>query len=290
MNDFVKLFCKDLVGPRILSIMNATVSRILKEQNAKQSGMQTDSSSIVLDKCCTILRICVENNTYMMNCQDQAEEELKRIFVYIQEPTQISFEDDILLLIKSLIKRRKAVVPFMWEMFDHFPKIVAKAKGQMGDLLDTINYFVLYGKEDFAQRENAIRVYAQIIQQAIQTKRIISDCEGAVACQLLFQSLAGTTSLNPFIDELLEFTKKRMADDPMPIDLKKHMLGIFMSAMYYNSTLTLHYMERSGMTAQLVEEMLNIREQFNAEYERRFFIVGLSKMLMSPQLPPSLQP
>ena len=76
----------------------------------------------------------------------------------------------------------------------------------------------------------------------------------------------------------------------MPIDLKKHMLGIFMSAMYYNSTLTLHYMERSGMTAQLVEEMLNIREQFNAEYERRFFIVGLSKMLMSPQLPPSLQP
>ena len=49
-------------------------------------------------------------------------------------------------------------------------------------------------------------------------------------------------------------------------------------------------MERSGMTAQLVEEMLNIRQQFNAEYERRFFIVGLSKMLMSPQLPPSLQP
>ena len=41
----------------------------------------------------------------------------------------------------------------MWEMFDHFPKIVAKSKGQMGDLLDTINYFVLYGKEDFAQRE-----------------------------------------------------------------------------------------------------------------------------------------
>ena len=44
------------------------------------------------------------------------------------------------------------------------------------------------------------------------------------------------------------------------------------------------------MTGQLVEEMLNIREQFSAEYERRFFIIGLSKMLMSPQLPPSLQP
>ena len=36
------------------------------------------------------------------------------------------------------------------------------------------------------------------------------------------------------------------------------------------------------MTGELIAEMLNIREKFSAEYERRFFIVGLSKMLMSP--------
>ena len=74
----------------------------------------------------------------------------------------------------------------MWEMFDHFPKVVSKAKGQMGDLLDTMNYFVLYGKEEFAQREGSIRVYAQILEQAMFTQKVVSDCEGAVACQLLF--------------------------------------------------------------------------------------------------------
>lgn len=56
----------------------------------------------------------------------------------------------------------------------------------MGDLLDTINHFVLYGKEEFAQREGSIRVYAQILEQAMFTQKIVSDCEGAVACQLLF--------------------------------------------------------------------------------------------------------
>ena len=65
MNDFIKLFAKDLVGDKIVSIMNGVVQRISKEQLAKQSGNQTDSSSIVLDKCCTILRICVDNQTYM---------------------------------------------------------------------------------------------------------------------------------------------------------------------------------------------------------------------------------
>ena len=42
------------------------------------------------------------------------------------------------------------------------------------------------------------------------------------------------------------------------------------------------------MTGTLVDEMLSIREKFSAEYERRFFIIGLSKMLMSPTLPAAL--
>lgn len=70
----------------------------------------------------------------------------------------------------------------MWEMFDHFPNIVTKAKGQLGDLLDTVNHFMSYGKEEFAQREGSIKVYATIVEQAMFTKKILSDCEGAVLC------------------------------------------------------------------------------------------------------------
>lgn len=129
MNDFVKLFSKDLNGPRILSLMQAVVARICKEQQAKLSGTLSDQSSIVLDKCCTILRICVDSPVYMATMQEQFEEALKPIFRFISEPTQISFEDDILLLLKSMIKKSKSVSPVMWEMFDHFPKVISKAKG-----------------------------------------------------------------------------------------------------------------------------------------------------------------
>ena len=70
MNDFVKLFAKELEGPRIISLMNGVVARIWKEQQKKASGSQTDSSSIVLDKCMTILRICVDNGVYMPKMND----------------------------------------------------------------------------------------------------------------------------------------------------------------------------------------------------------------------------
>jgi len=139
-----------------------------------------------LDKCCTILRICVDNNTYMGQMQDQFEEALKPIFRYMGEPKKISFEDEILIILRTMIKKRKAVTPIMWEIFDLFPALMTKSKGQLGDLLDAINNYMLYGKEQFALRESSITVYAQIVEQGMFTKKIMQDCEGAVACQLLF--------------------------------------------------------------------------------------------------------
>lgn len=63
--------------------------------------------------------------------------------------------------------------------------------------------------------------------------------------------------------------------------LKKHVIGIFMAAMYYNTGLTMQFLESRTLTASLVDEMCNLSTHFKAEYERRFFIVGLSHMLMS---------
>ena len=70
--------------------------------------------------------------------------------------------------------------------------------------------------------------------------------------QLLFQVMTGSEALNQIMVELLERVKLRMEDDQMPIHLKKHILGIFMSAMHYNSTYTLQYLESKQMTAALL--------------------------------------
>ena len=69
-----------------------------------------------------------------------------------------------MLLLKSIIKKTKKVTSVMWEMFDHFPAIVSKSKGQLGDLLDTVNHFMTYGKDEFAQRESSIKVFANIVE------------------------------------------------------------------------------------------------------------------------------
>ena len=73
-----------------------------------------------------------------------------------------------------------------------------------------------------------------------------------------------------------------MGEDPNPIEVKKHLMGVFMAALYYNTPLTLQFLEGRQLTGSLIEEMCNIRSKFNLEYERKFFIIGLSRMLMTP--------
>ena len=90
--------------------------------------------------------------------------------------------------------------------------------------------------------------------------------------------------------ELLDRVKYRMEDDKMPIHLKKHILGVFMSAMHYNSAYTLQYLESKQITAALLQEMFKNKESFKHEYEKKLFIVGLSRMLQCMELPPSLGP
>jgi len=63
-----------------------------------------------------------------------------------------------------------------------------------------------------------------------------------------------------------------------------------MSAMSYNSNATLMYLEQKGMTQSLLQALFEQKENFKHEYEKRFFIIGLSEMLLCQNLPASLSP
>lgn len=53
--------------------------------------------------------------------------------------------------------------------------------------------------------------------------------------QLIFQTFRGTDALNSIFPQLLDIVRQRMAADFQPIHVVKHLIGIFMSAMYYNA-------------------------------------------------------
>lgn len=70
--------------------------------------------------------------------------------------------------------------------------------------------------------------------------------------------------------------------------LKRHLLGVFLSAMIYNSTATINFLESRGLTQLVLSEIFNLASSFKNTYERKIFIIGLSSMLTAQVLPPVL--
>lgn len=77
------------------------------------------------------------------------EEMLKSLFGYITNPTAIAFEDEIVLCLKTFINKNKQISNVAWECFKHFPLILQKNKGTFGIMHETINCYLINGKEAF---------------------------------------------------------------------------------------------------------------------------------------------
>lgn len=119
---------------------------------------------------------------------------------------------------------------------------------------------------------------------------LIKNTEGAILIQLLLQVMRGTDACNEVCEPLLNLVKTRMQRQPLNSLLKKHMIGIYLSAVLYNRQAAMAYFEQQQMTCSLVQEMINLTKHFRHAYERKMFIVGISEMLQNEQLPEGLRP
>ena len=93
-----------------------------------------------------MIRLICERSEYMSKFNNEIEEMLKQLYIFMIDPKQISFEDDIVLNLKQFIRRNKSVSNVQWEMFETLPKVLSKNNDSFGNLLDTINYYMTMGR------------------------------------------------------------------------------------------------------------------------------------------------
>ena len=197
LQEFVKIFAKLLVNGLIKVVFKACVDRMLWDTKKRQES--GEGGTVVIDKCCNVLRLCLENQIYMPQLKDDFEELLKPLYLHMSDPLKISFEDDIILMLKTQIRKRKEVSPTMWEIFQMLPKVLDKNKHAFGNLFETVNYYMIVGKQQLAESPESIKVICQMADTALFTNmpnKTINNTEGTMLLQMLFQVMAGSEALN----------------------------------------------------------------------------------------------
>lgn len=70
-----------------------------------------------------------------------------------------------------------------WEIYQQFRKVLEKSKFAFGNLLDTINYYCTYGKQDMLVNPSIIEFTAGMAKDALFTlnsNQTINNSEGAI--------------------------------------------------------------------------------------------------------------
>lgn len=98
--------------------------------------------------------------------------------------------------------------------------------------------------------------------------------------------------LHEFFEEVLGLVDNRMKHKPMQDHLKRHLLGVILTAFAYNPTLTLAFLEARGETAHFFEQITEDKFSFTFvnTFERKTYIIGLTSALNAEgPMPPPMQ-
>ena len=197
-----------------------------------------------------ILKQITQNKNLMAKYSQLYEEVYKPIFEFMVDPSKITFEDDILNILKNFIRKTSKVSDVIYTVLPCLEQVFQKNKKCFGNtLLDTLNYYMVHGRDRLIQDKTTVSMLIRIAIESMFTLEpniTVNNAEGAIFLSIIFQIFQGTDILNEYFENIMDKVLERLngsTQSPVKQTLKKHLLQVFLAALYYNPSATLKYME-----------------------------------------------
>jgi hypothetical protein len=173
--------------------------------------------SILVQKMLNILKQITQNKGLMAKYSQNFEEVYKPIFEFMVDPSKISFEDDILNILKNFIRKTSKVSDVIYTVLPCLEKVFRKNKNCFGNtLLDTLNYYMVFGRDRLVQDKATVSMLITV-----------NNSEGSIFLSIIFQIFQGTDVLNEYFENILDKVLERLQGStqlPVKNSLKKHLL------------------------------------------------------------------
>lgn len=130
------------------------------------------------------------------------------------DPSKITFEDDILNILKNFIKKTSKVSDVIYTVLPCLEKVFNKNKKCFGNtLLDTLNYYMIHGRERLIQDPTTVSMLIRIAIEAMfcmEPNVTVNNAEGAIFLQIIFQIFQGSDILNDWFENILDKVLERL--------------------------------------------------------------------------------
>lgn len=221
------------------------------------------------------------------------------VYQLLQFPEKLVFEDDIIVVILTAIKKTKKISAIQWEILSILPSYQSKQEDSLQGLLKLIGAYITYGKATIQDSPAILDALVQMAFKALYSKKSgqirENNCsEGTVLLQLLLSSLPGC--MDKYLPEVLSKCALRYSDPPISFTfLKIRLLQCFLAAFAYNFLETCKILQSSlhetGITylRYFVLEIIKNHAGFKYEYDRKIAMIGFGYLLTNMNLNQEVQ-
>ncbi|MDR3548036.1 MAG: hypothetical protein P4M11_07195 [Candidatus Pacebacteria bacterium] len=274
----LKNYATAIDGPSLIRLMDSLVLRI--EVEFKALLAKGEKNNMVMSQCWNVIRAICETDAFMPEYADPIERALLPMFNYLVDPTKVEFDDDLIQIITTLIKKRRGVSENMARIFPYLQKFFEKNKGVFGNLLFTLNCYLFFGKDLFIHNKEWIEMTLRLVQTSLfltQQQIEINNTEGAILCQIVLQTL-GNGALDPYIPNILALLLKRLETEPKADFLTRHIYNAILCSVCNNAKLALATL--GARLDDIVAGILDIARTYKEVYERKVLVIGLANILV----------
>lgn len=278
-----------VIDSSVIGLLNSLVARVDKEYKELQA--KGEKNNMTINQCWNVIRSICEQDAFFPEYLDSIENSLLPMFNYLVNPENIEFDDDMLQVITSLIKKRNGVSTNMIKIFPFLRKFFEKYGGAFGSLLPTLNSYIYYGKEIMSSNKEWQAIILQLGVQSMFNKKALielNNSEGVILCQMLLQNI-GNHSLDQYIPQLLQQIFKRLETEPSAVYLTRQLYNAILCSICNNAEITLGAIETEGKTEAIFSGIIKAAENYSSSYDRKVLVIGLSTLFTQSSLSATLR-
>ncbi|CAD8125119.1 unnamed protein product [Paramecium sonneborni] len=270
----------------ILNLVQILVQRIIKEETLIKTN--NDSTRYIhLNRCWNLIKqfpTINEFQPFLLKIELAMQPIYQQLVI---QDNKMNFDEDLISFISSLIQKLQSVSQFQREILPYFSQIITKQSGRFGQLYETLNMYMYYGRNYFLQ-EQAQNIYFNLALQALMQEEAFEDvdlAEGALLIQLGIQVLQNDinqTLLTQVFQQVLQLISKENVTGI----IRSRITAIFLVAFYFIPQLSLQIL---GEHFQNIYHKV-LYTQYHPGYDVKLFIVTICKLiqqshqLLNPEL------
>ncbi|KTW31201.1 uncharacterized protein T551_01274 [Pneumocystis jirovecii RU7] len=290
MEKFVEVFSEELIpfSVQLTEQLRDTFLRIMHESDTYvDQNSELVESNYVDDKSMILMGILNTVATLILNLEKAPEvlfhiiNIISPVIVIILETASVDLYAEIFEIINNCIFSVKKVSPIMWNIYELLYKTFKNSGiDYIDEIFPVLDNYILYGREQMISNPSYLIIIYDIIE-TIFTAEDLTTQDKIHGCKLIesvFFNLKGHVDhhLHSFVKMAMN---QLMNDLCKSFNSRIYFIEVIISAIYYNSLITLQYLENCGWIEQFFNFWFSDIDRFSRVCDKKLSIVAICSFL-----------